>query len=169
MTAWLTRSALNFMQSESRSCAPLESGGVLLGWRRGNSTVVAVALGPGPAALHGRYLFVPDDNWDTEQVKNAFAKSGGDLNYLGDWHSHPNGTAETSSKDKSTLTRIARRIGKATMIIVAGDLTETSPVGCWLGHRSGRWFGGVDQEPDELRILEASDQSWPSWNASYRP
>lgn len=37
--------------------APLENGGVLLGWRAGEDRVVIDLRGPGPHALHGPTLF----------------------------------------------------------------------------------------------------------------
>lgn len=166
MTMWLARNVMEFMRSECLTLQPLETGGILLGWRRGDATVVAAALGPGPAALHGRHLFIPDDRWHTTQVKAVFASSGGDLNYLGDWHSHPGGVAAMSSLDEQTLARVSRRIGTGMMVILAGDLLEGSPIACWTGHRSSRLLGRANLEVDELRIFEGSERGWPDFQSS---
>lgn len=166
MTTWLASSALNFMRAQSRAYQPLETGGILLGWRRGEVAVIAAALGPGPNALHGRHLFIPDDRWHTEQVENAFAGSGGDLDYLGDWHSHPGGIAAMSAQDHLTLVRITQRIGVASMIILAGDLAEEGPIGSWIGRKPRRLFGRVSVEAAKLKAVEMSEQGWPDWQSS---
>src|SRR4051812_37824791 len=100
--------------------SPLENGGVLLGWRSGEDRIVVDLRGPGPRALHGRHCFIPDHVWQLSEIKRAFHESRGDLDYLGDWHSHPDGIAEMSDLDSATLLRIARRVSAPLMLIVAG-------------------------------------------------
>jgi hypothetical protein len=51
MRVWLANQAFNAMCEEAIARHPLESGGVLLGWRTGKDRVVIIVLGPGPKAL----------------------------------------------------------------------------------------------------------------------
>jgi integrative and conjugative element protein (TIGR02256 family) len=129
---WLSSHVMQSMCDYARDLSPLENGGVLLGWRSGEDRIVVDLRGPGPHALHGRHCFVPDHAWQVAEIKGAFQASRGDLDYLGDWHSHPDGVAEMSDLDSTTLLRIARRVSAPLMLIVAGRGTEWS-ARCWKG------------------------------------
>ncbi|WP_183233673.1 Mov34/MPN/PAD-1 family protein [Bradyrhizobium sp. CIR3A] len=65
-------------------------------------------------------------------MERAFEASGGGLDYLGDWHSHPDNVAEMSDLDAATLLRIARKVSSPLMLILAGSGSEWSPK-CWMG------------------------------------
>ena len=97
------------MLAEADRLAPRETGGVLLGYtaNHGRDIVVTVAIGPGPKARHELQSFEPDHDWQVEQVAREYEASGRLYGYLGDWHTHPNGSADLSSKDSTTLKRIA--------------------------------------------------------------
>ncbi|PDT81051.1 hypothetical protein CO676_24280 [Sinorhizobium sp. BJ1] len=120
MTIWLGRDAAQVIIEQANIFFPLETGGVLLGWRDGEDRVVVDIVGAGPKALHGRHTFIPDHSWQVEQIDEAFRNTAGDLDYLGDWHSHPAGVAAMSSEDRSTLRRISRRVRHPIMVIAAG-------------------------------------------------
>lgn len=139
MTTWLARSAFAAMRAEAAEIFPLESGGLLLGWRSGNDRVVVSILGPGPMAMHGRTRFVPDHKWQMHHLNQIFADSSGDIDYLGDWHSHPGGRAHMSSLDHQTLRRISRHVPQPLMAIVAADAPSPQwELGCWRDWNT-RW------------------------------
>lgn len=123
---WLAQSALEAMVAEARRTEPLESGGVLLGWRdqTGTELVVAHVLGPGPDATHRRTKFSPDTDWQRKEIAAAYEASGRRVTYLGDWHSHPSGGAVPSRRDEKTARRIARsrsaRAPQPVMLILSG-------------------------------------------------
>jgi integrative and conjugative element protein (TIGR02256 family) len=125
-TLWLLGSSVEAMLSEARRRAPLESGGVLLGWHDGHGEELAVVrvLGPGPRAVHKRTRFSPDDDWQREQIALAYEESGRTVSYLGDWHSHPGGSDIPSRRDERTARRIARsrsaRARHPVMLILSG-------------------------------------------------
>lgn len=114
---------------------PLESGGVLLGWRDQADVelVVVGVLGPGPGATHRRTRFSPDTDWQRKEVAAAYAASGRTVSYLGDWHSHPGGGDTPSRRDERTARRIARsraaRVPRPMMLILPGrdDLWRPVP------------------------------------------
>jgi integrative and conjugative element protein (TIGR02256 family) len=150
---WLTDAVLEAMVAEARGTEPLESGGVLLGWQdgQGMELVVARIVGPGPRAVHRRTRFSPDDDWQREQIADAYVASGRTVSYLGDWHSHPGGGDTPSRRDERTARRIARsrsaRARRPVMLILSGEADTWLP----SAHRfTGRRLGRVKIE----RIIE---------------
>jgi integrative and conjugative element protein (TIGR02256 family) len=94
------------MKAEADRQFPLETGGILLGWRDVD-VIVEDIIGPGPNAAHRRTAFEPDSRWQDEQLADRYEASGRTLEYLGDWHTHPVGVPEPSSRDRQTLSVIA--------------------------------------------------------------
>lgn len=158
VTVWLARQVHEVMLESARAYDPLETGGLLLGWRDGLDHVVVGILGPGPRALHGRFMFVPDHSWQVEQLRNAFNQSGGDLRYLGDWHTHPRGVAQMSELDEKTLTRIGRKVAGAIMLIAAGH-QDNWTLGSWVAGRR-RLVGANPACSLDLKKFEPRS-SWP--------
>jgi integrative and conjugative element protein (TIGR02256 family) len=148
-TLWLPESSVEAMVNEARRTAPLESGGVLLGWHDGNGVELTVArvLGPGPQAMHKRTRFSPDDNWQREQIAIAYHESGRTVSYLGDWHSHPGGTDIPSRRDERTARRIARsrsaRARHPVMLILSGGAEVWHPTAY---RYTGRHLERMDSE-----------------------
>lgn len=106
--------------------------------RVGKDRVVVDLRGPGPHALHGRHCFVPDHAWQVAEIRRAFQDSTGDVDYLGDWHSHPGGAAAMSDLGSATLRRIARRVKEPLMLIVAGsEINQDWSARCWKGRIDG--------------------------------
>lgn len=100
--AWLFDVAV----TEGWSKWPLETGGILLGKPTPNGHIVTDLVGPGPDGRHERYGFVPDSEWQAEQVARLWATDPA-LHYLGDWHTHPDGSTRLSSLDRATARDIA--------------------------------------------------------------
>lgn len=162
MTIWLVRQALDVMLNEASSRHPLETGGVLLGWRAGEDKVVVDVLGPGPQALHGRYRFLPDHDWQIEQIHKRFASSNRDIDYLGDWHCHPDGVAVMSAEDQSTLRRISRRVPEPIMIILAGKFdVDGWSMGCWVGLRQRGLIRSCFELAESDVMLFDRPSNWP--------
>ncbi|WP_194473386.1 Mov34/MPN/PAD-1 family protein [Bradyrhizobium sp. CCBAU 51753] len=160
MIIWLSSHALRLMCVYARELSPLENGGILLGWRSGEDYVVVDLRGPGPRALHGRHCFIPDHAWQVNEINRAFEASCGDLDYLGDWHSHPNGIAEMSDLDSATLLRIARQVKAPLMLIVAGSGTDWSPH-CWKGRLVGPpLWRRLEAMSQELKVFDPP-AAWP--------
>lgn len=155
---WLSEQVARWILRQGQKFRPFETGGLLLGWVDGVDRVVTGLIGPGPDAAHYRHKFVPDHQWQMARLDEAFAGSRGDLNYIGDWHTHPQGPALMSRVDKRTLSRIARKIDHPVMLI--GDPTSSDVTfGAWTARKTG-WFGtALEDVPIELFEPPAS---WPS-------
>lgn len=84
-----------------------ESGGVLIGVRSEAGAVISVTVGPGPKALHGPTSFTRDGDYAQLHVERHRRKSGGQLDYVAEWHSHPLPCAP-SPTDATSMRAISR-------------------------------------------------------------
>src|SRR5205823_8721378 len=67
--------------------------------------VVTSAVGPGPGAVHERARFVPDHEYHYGELARLYADSVRRLQYLRDWHTHPDG--DRSEEHTSELQSLA--------------------------------------------------------------
>ena len=115
------------MFTEADARHPLETGGVLVGYRvRETEIVITAASGPGPQAVHAPTRFKPDHDHQVEWIAARYAASDGIESYLGDWHTHPGAKlAEPSWTDRRAATSIANcdeaRADRPVMVIMAGE------------------------------------------------
>ncbi len=120
--AWIKSDCVRYMLQEANDKAPLETGGVLIGYLVEKEIVIVDIVGPGPRAHHALDAFLPDDEWQEKEIAKIYHNSGFQHTYLGDWHTHPGGHHKLSSKDKRTLKLIANykdaRISSPIMAIV---------------------------------------------------
>lgn len=102
--------------------APLETGGILMGYWDGDNGLVTRIVGPGPNATHRERSFVPDYAYHSEKAAEVYEGSWRTETYLGDWHTHPGSRAYLSAEDRATTRRIASdtdaRAGEPLMMIV---------------------------------------------------
>ena len=128
--AWIASRALARLQAEADTFAPLETGGVLLGYQSPDETetVVTDVVGGGPGAERTRTSFVPDHDYQESEIARIYEASGRCTTYLGDWHTHPGGTCAISRTDKKTLRTIAHhresRLRRPVMLIAAPGTPE---------------------------------------------
>jgi len=155
ITAWLEHVCLQEMQRHAIAKAPKESGGVLMGyWGDSNEAVVTHIWGPGPKARHRLSSFSPDDEWQEAKIAETYERTGRISTYLGDWHSHPGGGCELSSRDIRTLKRIASftpaRADRPIMAIIHGDSLLNVTAWCMV-RRS--WWGRAEIVSAEVRLF----------------
>jgi integrative and conjugative element protein (TIGR02256 family) len=108
--AWIFPDVKRAIEAEATSRFPLETGGVLMGYwdTQGSDVVITTAIGPGPRASHRPTGFMPDQQYQLDQIARHYEGSGRRFTYLGDWHTHPRGTEALSGRDRRTLAWIAR-------------------------------------------------------------
>lgn len=110
--AWISSEVLLAIQREADRCHPMETGGVLVGYVADNGDVVIRhAIGPGPLADHRHFRFTPDHAFQCHELDARYTETNGVEVYLGDWHTHPNGTSRLSWLDRRTLSAIAKNAG----------------------------------------------------------
>lgn len=76
-----------------------ESGGVLIGERRGKSFVVKEITTPSTIDKSARYSFTRKSYHHQTAVNMSNQLSGGTSNYIGEWHTHPQDNPYPSSVD----------------------------------------------------------------------
>ena len=146
----IPRLALAQMAQQGWSRFPLETGGILLGAGTGDCIKVRHVVGPGPKATHERYRFLPDAEWQAAQVTNLWNEDR-TITYLGDWHTHPEGTTRFSDLDEQTARDIASydaaRQPNPVMVVLAlgrSGKAEAAAVRLSRGHLA----------PAQIRVLD---------------
>lgn len=160
-TVWMPTATLRAMLIETERVAPLETGGVLVGYCVGRFDVIVVqSIGPGPKAIHATTRFVPDADFHEAAIADAYSISGRRHVYLGDWHSHPNGNTELSARDRRLLKTIAKtadaRMSFPIMAILGGRTSFDLIVWRYAGYIKALRTVGRTIEPCAVRRYESA-------------
>jgi integrative and conjugative element protein (TIGR02256 family) len=93
-----------FGQYVQRRARDREAGGVLLGRRviQSNDVVIDEATEPAPDDSRARFRFFRRAEPAQKAVDRVWANSDGTVNYLGEWHSHPEDVPTPSGLDLSS-------------------------------------------------------------------
>lgn len=87
---WIKTNLYEKLFKESNDWLPLETGGMLLGYKDiYNDIVITNLIEAGPNAIHKSSSFIPDGVYQQAELSNIYTKSDRMTTYLGDWHSHP--------------------------------------------------------------------------------
>lgn len=99
---------LDLIKEETSSKLPYETGGILMGYWSNpfNEVIITHMTGPGPLAEHAPMYYKPDNKWQHEEAIKLYKQW--DIDYLGDWHSHPYPSDRLSWSDMRTLRIISR-------------------------------------------------------------
>lgn len=110
---WLPKHVSQQMQQDYHRAFPLETGGILLGYRAVangvESWVITAASNAGPKATHRHTTYTPDYRHDKRIARDHYQDTAGQEYYIGDWHTHPAGSPATSRQDRWALRSIAGR------------------------------------------------------------
>ncbi len=82
-----------------------EAAGVLIGERRESHLVIYEISEPGKGDIRSRYFVDRRGLHHQAAVDDAFVRTSGNLQYLGEWHTHPENRPTPSSKDLKTWRR----------------------------------------------------------------
>lgn len=85
-----------------------EAGGILIGYRRGRHLHVVDATMPGVRDRRSRFEFQRKDSAHQRIALAHWKKSGRLLDYIGEWHTHPQSDPRPSRIDKSEWAKIVR-------------------------------------------------------------
>lgn len=126
LSVWLPELVVEELRHLANQYYPLETGGMLLGYIAENKDYVLTSvIGPGPHAKHSRHAFEPDSAFQLKILHARYMGTNGRETYLGDWHTHPDGTTSLSRRDKETLASIAAtpesQIRSPLMAVMAGS------------------------------------------------
>lgn len=95
-----------------------EAAGVLIGERRGKHLVIWDLSEPGLGDIRSRHAVDRRGPHHQRTVDEAFSRSGGTLQYLGEWHTHPEVTPSPSMKDLTTWIKNIHGSDEMLLIIV---------------------------------------------------
>lgn len=106
---YVVDAALEQMAVESESKPGVETGGVLVGFidRRLCAAVITHASGPGPNALHRPDRFERDREFCQLFLDQHAVRTGGVLDFLGEWHKHREADPWPSPTDRNTYQKLA--------------------------------------------------------------
>jgi integrative and conjugative element protein (TIGR02256 family) len=111
---------------------PRETGGFLLGKRRGHHLEVTGATDQAPEDVATRGSFERRDPAHGAAAIAEWDSSGGLVSIIGDWHSHPHGPPEYSSTDKKAWRQLCRATGAVCIGIILGDQAGVYLIGISL-------------------------------------
>lgn len=108
--------------SEHRQCHQRdpESGGILLGYRRGPHLHVAEATAPLESDEASRTRFFRSAAPHQKAAIERWRKSGGTMDYLGEWHTHPEHSPSPSTIDTRGWKRIHSTHKMPMVFVIAG-------------------------------------------------
>lgn len=110
MTAFLLfpKRILGTIHAQRERHLPRETGGFLIGERRGPHIDVTSLTQQGRGDIATRNSFERSCGSHRDAIHRAWQRSGGTQSLVGDWHSHPRGTADASSLDIAAWRTLAR-------------------------------------------------------------
>lgn len=113
------------MELSSRRYAPLEAGGLILGHRKQSCLHALDVTLPSSWDRHSRSSFHRSVKAHRLRALRMWRKSGGLIDWLGEWHSHPGFSLSPSGTDRRNWSRITKH-RKAPMLfpIVDGYRSE---------------------------------------------
>lgn len=144
----------------ARKAHPLETGGILLGYRRNGSVLIVEALEiEDPHASPASY------GTNAQRIQDALDRELRRLpegtGYVGPWHAHP-GPSDHSTDDRRALRRIARQYRNPIASIVAIRTGLDYEMRALVGHHRKRIveaaieLADVDEFPTGLAIRRIS-------------
>lgn len=97
-----------------------EAGGILLGFRRGTHLHVVDATAPMRRDIRQRTYFERLDPGHQKHATSRWQRTGQRMDYLGEWHTHPELLPTPSYVDKSEWQKITARTRAPMLFAIAG-------------------------------------------------
>lgn len=105
-----------------------ESGGILLGYRRGSHLHVTEATVPLASDQASRTRFSRSAAPHQEAALARWRQSDGTIDYLGEWHTHPEHSPSPSTIDTDGWRRICSKRNTPMLFVIAGTKERL-----WIG------------------------------------
>jgi integrative and conjugative element protein (TIGR02256 family) len=120
----------NLMRYYRRCRLPNETGGVLLGKMDHDlrTIYIATVLPSPPDSIEWPTVYIRGVQGLREKVERVARVTGGDLSFIGEWHSHPEGcSSDPSEEDREAHAWLAREMatdGLPALIAIQGDRVQ---------------------------------------------
>lgn len=112
-----------------------EGGGILLGRRRGRHLEVLTATEPSSQDKRSAYFFVREVEGHAEVAEQAWVSGGHQVDYLGEWHTHPQTTPIPSGIDRAEWRKLVQQHPQKTTMLTV--VVGTKELRVELGDRVG--------------------------------
>lgn len=116
-----------------------EAGGLLLGYRRGSHLEIIDITEPYSKDIRQRCFFYRYDSEHERYAKKQWKDSKKTVDYLGEWHTHPESKPSPSKMDKSEWERITAGRSSTLAFLICGiddiwlgTANETNFISCTL-------------------------------------
>lgn len=106
-----------------------EVGGILLGRFVGKMVYEITEIACINSQYNTRIYFQRDVKKAQSIINKRWDETKGEINYLGEWHTHPNMHASPSTTDMKSLSAIMKQVGQVlpiVMLIILGENNKTS-------------------------------------------
>lgn len=112
-----------------------EQGGILLGYKEGNQINIKKASIPTSYDRSSRFNFVRDKKSAQLFIDYEYFNTKGKITYIGEWHTHPENTAQPSSIDVSMIKKQfeKNKINEEFLIMIIVGLKNN-----YLGYYNGK-------------------------------
>jgi integrative and conjugative element protein (TIGR02256 family) len=130
-----------------------EAGGQLFARVRDNDWEIVAATGPRSKDRRGRFSFLPHRKSEQTEIFEHHQRG---LDFVGDWHTHPEDKPTPSTDDLASIDQVVRRSthhlpGFLLMIVGRKPFTE----GLWASFHA---LGGNRTVAKDIRFLASSDR-----------
>lgn len=122
-----------------------ESGGILLGCRRGTHLHIVTATTPQPDDERKRFRFYRRDKNHQKIAIHQWDMSGNTVDYIGEWHTHPELEPTPSSLDMSEWKKICCARKVSMVFLIAGMAGVF-----WLGVGRGQHIKKAKQSVEDV-------------------
>ncbi|MGD0958290.1 MAG: Mov34/MPN/PAD-1 family protein [Methylomonas sp.] len=129
----IEENVLNLVESyRQNSPKKPESGGILLGYRRESHLHVIDATSPQPFDKRSRFNFFRKDRKHQDFAIKKWLSSRETIDYVGEWHTHPENSPNPSALDVSEWRKIIEVRQNSMIFLIVGINREI-----WLGIGAG--------------------------------
>jgi integrative and conjugative element protein (TIGR02256 family) len=121
---YISKDAMKFIYHEVKKPRNVETGGILLGAvLRTGDVLITHAIGPGPKAIKKHNEFQKDYDYSVKMLNLLYKRYS--IDFLGEWHKHPNNCVKYSPKDYISMVKISRiNTWPCFFIIVGNDFSD---------------------------------------------
>ncbi|WP_432762114.1 Mov34/MPN/PAD-1 family protein [Thalassospira xiamenensis] len=95
-----------------------EQGGLLFGYRKKSGLQVTGFTVPQSSDLASPVIFKRSSNGHAQLALSAWKESGGTVDWIGEWHTHPVGNSAPSTTDIANWVRLAEHVRKPMVFLI---------------------------------------------------
>ncbi len=122
----IPRAVVDRIRAQRLRRLPAETGGFLLGMRRGHHLEITGATEQQAQDVATAYTFERRDPAHARAIESEWRRSKALITVLGDWHTHPYGSGDPSGMDKKAWRTLARAVAQPVIgLIDAGTPLPT--------------------------------------------